>query len=72
LIVMLNDVLALSPCESVTFTPKLLVPTAGGVPLMMPVFASKDIPEGRVPEVKDHVFAPVPPVEVNWALYAVF
>jgi hypothetical protein len=49
LIVMLRLAVFVLPCESVTFTVKVAVPLAVGVPLITPV-ADKPNPAGRLPE----------------------
>jgi hypothetical protein len=51
--------------ESVTLKDKLAVPTAVGVPEMTPLLGAKLRPVGRVPEVMDQVYGPVPPVALR-------
>src|ERR1700733_3527101 len=46
---------------SVTFTVKLDVPSAVGVPDSAPVDAFSVIPAGRLPLLTDQVYGPVPP-----------
>ena len=50
---------------SVTCTVKLEVPAAVGVPLIWPVEALIDSPEGSVPEETDQVYGVVPPVALT-------
>ena len=47
---------------SVTVAVKLEVPTAVGIPEMVPVVAARFRPAGRLPELIDHVYDGVPPV----------
>jgi hypothetical protein len=67
LTVMLSALLAfccgveLSP----TWTVKLLVPAAVGVPVMAPVAAFKERPAGKAPTVTDQEYGNVPPVADN-------
>jgi hypothetical protein len=42
---------------------KLDIPAAVGVPVILPDDHVK--PEGNVPDVRDHEYAPVPPVAAN-------
>jgi hypothetical protein len=55
---------ALAPTPSVTFTVKLDVPEAVGVPVTAPVEAVRERPAGSAPAEIDQVNAPVPPVAV--------
>ena len=48
--------------ESATCTVKLSVTAAAGVPLMLPVAASKSNPDGKLPAVLLHMSGGVPPV----------
>jgi len=48
---------------SVTRSVKVDVPTVVGVPLMAAPL--KDSPAGNVPDTRDHVYGPVPPVAVR-------
>jgi hypothetical protein len=48
---------------------KFAVPLAVGEPLMAPVDAVRDSPAGSVPELSDHVFGVVPPVDARVAEY---
>jgi hypothetical protein len=52
--VRLRGVLAVAEFESVTWTVKLLVPLADGVPEIAPVDELRDKPEVKVPEMTDH------------------
>ena len=45
---------------SVTFTVKLKVPAAFGVPVIAPVAAVNDKPPGNAPLLIDHVYGAVP------------
>jgi hypothetical protein len=56
---------------SLTWTVKLNVPLAEGVPEIAPVPAASANPAGRLPETTDHEYAGVPPVAPSVALYAV-
>jgi hypothetical protein len=51
----LNGELADRELESVTWTVKLLVPVAVGVPEIAPVAELRDKPAGKVPEEMDQV-----------------
>jgi hypothetical protein len=55
---------------SVTFTVKLDVPVLVGVPEITPAPDSVS-PAGRAPELTDQLYAGVPPVALNAALYPV-
>ena len=55
--------------ESVTWTVKLFVPNAVGVPEICPSFVNV-WPAGRVPEISDQLYGPLPPVAVSVWLYA--
>jgi len=70
---MLSEVasVALWPLASVTFTVKLDVPAAVGVPDSSPVEESSVIPAGGLPLLTDQVYGPVPPETVNMSEYAV-
>jgi hypothetical protein len=46
---------------SLTVTVKFAVPIVVGVPEMTPVEAARVNPDGRLPDVTDHVYAGVPP-----------
>src|SRR5580700_10808101 len=60
------------PLASVTFTVKLDVPAAVGVPDNAPVEAPSVIPSGRLPPLTDQAYGPVPPETANVVEYAVF
>src|SRR5580700_5902662 len=60
------------PLASVTFTVKLDVPAAVGVPDNTPVEPFSVIPSGRLPLLTDQVYGPVPPATANVTEYAVF
>jgi hypothetical protein len=51
--------------ESVTLKVRLAVPTAVGVPEMVPVAAARLRPAGSVPLVRDQVYGVVPPVALS-------
>jgi hypothetical protein len=71
LIVRLNALVAacaVGAVESVTFTVKLKVPEAVGVPEMTPLDAVKVNPEGSEPELILHVYGIVPPLAAIVAL----
>ena len=60
-----SDWVATAPAPSVTWSVKVDVPAAVGVPVISPVEGSTARPAGRVPPVTDHVGLPVPPVTVG-------
>ena len=55
-------------CESVTWTLNVTLPRLVGVPLMVPS-APRLNPAGKLPEAKDHVYGPTPPVKANVVEY---
>jgi hypothetical protein len=65
-----TDLLCAGLDESTTLKLKLLVLLAVGVPEMIPVDAARPSPDGRVPDVRDHVYGLVPPVAFSVLLYA--
>lgn len=68
---LLVAVCAAGEVESVTFTVKLNVPDAVGVPEIVPVEAVKLRPVARVPELMLQLYGVVPPEAASVALYAV-
>jgi len=54
-IVMENPLVAEAPTLSVTFSEKLVVPAAVGVPVIAPVFVLRLSPAGNGPGDSDHV-----------------
>jgi hypothetical protein len=56
---------AVEPLVSVTPTVNETVPSAVGVPVIVPVEASSEIPDGRTPEVMLHLYGLEPPVAVT-------
>lgn len=72
LIAMLRFALAVfaGDSESVTVTLKLMVPTCGpvGVPVIAPVDALRESPEGKLPLVTAHEYVVMPPVACKVAL----
>jgi hypothetical protein len=69
LIVMLNTAVAVFDAESVTFTVKLDVPAAVGVPEM--TLLVRPSPGGNEPEMMLHVYGGVPPVAAREYEYAI-
>lgn len=65
---MLSALLLVLEFASVTFTVKLLVPVAVGVPEITPVLAASDRPDGNEPELIDHVYGDVPPLHAMVAV----
>ena len=61
-------VCAVGVVESVTFTVKLLVPAAVGVPEIAPVDAFRVKPAGRAPVTMLHEYGVLPPFAANVAL----
>ena len=68
LIAMLRGFVAVSESESVTCAVKLVLPITVGVPLITPELAFRESPGGRVPDIIDHEFDPLPPVAASCAL----
>src|ERR1700745_547608 len=68
-ITMLKALLAVwgASAESATWTVKLKVPLAVGVPVIAPVLAPNDRPPGRAPLVMAQVYGFVPPVAASVA-----
>ena len=63
LIVMAKFLLSLFPALSVTLTPNgPKVPETTGVPEITPMLAFNESPDGRLPEITDHVYGGPPPV----------
>ena len=56
--------------ESVTLKPRVTLVGTAGVPLIRPLDALSDRPEGNVPAVNCQVYAPVPPVAARVCEYA--
>ena len=54
---------------SVTWTVKALAPLAVGVPLIVPVEASRARPAGRLPPETDHVYGCMPPAAASVSEY---
>ena len=65
-----NDFCGVGAQESCTWIVAVKLPEAVGVPLSKPALESV-MPAGKAPEMTLQVFAPVPPEDVNWKLYAV-
>jgi hypothetical protein len=71
-IVIVNDLVAVTPLLSVTCTVKEKVPLAVGLPLIPPVSAPSVKPVGRAPAVTTHgVYGLVPPAAVRVTPYGV-
>src|SRR5208337_718681 len=68
-VVMLKALVCVLVAASVTFTVKLLVAAAVGVPAIAPVPAVNVRPAGNVPAVMDHVYGVVPPLAPSIWLY---
>src|SRR5579863_9233268 len=68
--VMLRACVSVAFATSFTWTVKFEVPTAVGVPLIVPL-EERAIPDGRDPAVRDQVFPPDPPLAASVWLYAV-
>jgi hypothetical protein len=74
-IVIVSDlvvVCAVGVAESVTFTAKLNVPAAVGVPAISPVEAFSANPAGRDPEARDQLYGDEPPPAESTLEYSVF
>jgi hypothetical protein len=69
---MLRFAVAVLLSASVTFTVKLDVPVAEGVPEITPVLAFSVRPAGKLPLLMLHVYGVTPPVAVTVAEYATF
>ena len=51
----------MAPFASLAFTQKILLTTTVGVPLILPVFGSRESPEGNAPAVTKNVYGETPP-----------
>lgn len=70
-IVMVKFLLPLFPAASVTLIPKAKAPETTGVPEITPVLEFNKSPDGRLPDVTDHVYGgPPPAVHVKVYEYA--
>jgi hypothetical protein len=54
---------------SVTWTVKLLVPTTGETPEIIPVEGSRVKPDGSEPALRDQIYGCLPPLAVRVELY---
>lgn len=57
-----TDIVCAGLDESVTLKVKLLELLVVGCPEMVPVDAERPSPDGRVPELRDHVYGAAPPL----------